>query len=115
MGASEDALTYFSGLGHPCPAHYNPAEFLLDLISVDTTNAEDRKSEEQRVLGLELSWEQISFQRRLEATTARRSAEMPPATALEVRHPRPGHEPELSWAIKVGRYFSIYHVCVKCR
>ena len=31
---------YFASLGHPCPQYYNPAEFLADLISIDTATPE---------------------------------------------------------------------------
>lgn len=39
-GAASDALPYFEELGHKCPQHYNPAEFLADLISVDVSTPE---------------------------------------------------------------------------
>jgi len=32
-GPSEDALPYFEQLGFNCPAHSNPADFFMDLIS----------------------------------------------------------------------------------
>ncbi len=39
-GPASEALSYFEELGHHCPQHYNPAEFLADLISVDASNPE---------------------------------------------------------------------------
>ena len=39
-GPAADAVEYFSKKGHPCPDRYNPAEFLADLISVDTSSPE---------------------------------------------------------------------------
>ena len=39
-GAASEALAYFEDLGHKCPQHYNPAEFLADLISVDASTPE---------------------------------------------------------------------------
>ena len=43
-GPAQDALSYFEQHGHKCPEHYNPAEFLADLISLDqsTTEAQHR-------------------------------------------------------------------------
>ncbi len=43
-GPAQDALSHFEQHGHKCPEHYNPAEFLADLISVDqsTTEAQHR-------------------------------------------------------------------------
>lgn len=42
-GPASAALEYFAGMGHQCPEHYNPAEYLADLISIDhsSTEAED--------------------------------------------------------------------------
>jgi ABC-type multidrug transport system ATPase subunit len=34
-GPSEDVISYFRGIGFECPEHFNPAEFLIDLVSVD--------------------------------------------------------------------------------
>lgn len=39
-GPASQALSYFEELGHHCPQHYNPAEFLADLISVDASSPE---------------------------------------------------------------------------
>lgn len=39
-GPAFQALAYFEELGHHCPHHYNPAEFLADLISVDASTPE---------------------------------------------------------------------------
>ena len=39
-GPAADAVEYFAKKDHPCPDRYNPAEFLADLISVDTSSPE---------------------------------------------------------------------------
>lgn len=39
-GPAAQALSYFEQLGHKCPQHYNPAEFLADIISVDASTPE---------------------------------------------------------------------------
>jgi hypothetical protein len=39
MGPTSDAVQYFAKLGYPCPAETNPAEFLLDLVSIDTDDS----------------------------------------------------------------------------
>lgn len=39
--AQDQALSYFSELGHPCPQHVNPAEFFADIISVDYSSPEN--------------------------------------------------------------------------
>ena len=37
-GPAAGAVDYFAARGHPCPERYNPAEFLADLISTDTSS-----------------------------------------------------------------------------
>lgn len=39
-GPAADVADYFASLGHPCPQYHNPAEFLADLISIDTSSPE---------------------------------------------------------------------------
>uniref|UniRef100_A0A7S0NXL9 ABC transporter domain-containing protein n=1 Tax=Calcidiscus leptoporus TaxID=127549 RepID=A0A7S0NXL9_9EUKA len=34
-GDGSAAVSYFEAAGHPCPIHYNPADFFIDLVSVD--------------------------------------------------------------------------------
>lgn len=41
--AGQEVLDHFAALGHRCPDHYNPAEFVADLISVDFSNPEGEK------------------------------------------------------------------------
>jgi hypothetical protein len=38
-GPAKDALDYFAALGYECPPNYNPADFLLGLLSVSTTTS----------------------------------------------------------------------------
>ena len=43
--SGDDALAYFAGQGYVCPSYFNPADFFLDLVSVDTRSlAAERKS-----------------------------------------------------------------------
>lgn len=37
-GPRSDILEYFARLGHTCPTYTNPAEFLIDLVSIDMTS-----------------------------------------------------------------------------
>ena len=48
-GAREDVLPYFQKLGHECPAHFNPAEFLADLVAVDHTSKETERESMERI------------------------------------------------------------------
>lgn len=51
-GRREDALNYFNSLGYPCPANTNPAEFLIDLVSIDSTSARSVNESWDRVVRL---------------------------------------------------------------
>lgn len=55
-GAAAAALAWFEGLGHPCPPHVNPAEFLVDLVSVDATSAASAAACIARAEGLAAAW-----------------------------------------------------------
>lgn len=46
-GPADQALSYFEQLGHQCPPHYNPAEFLADIISVDASTPEAQQKTRQ--------------------------------------------------------------------
>ena len=48
-GPAEGALPLFASAGHACPEHYNPAEFLADLISIDHTSPEAEAESRERV------------------------------------------------------------------
>lgn len=54
-GPAKDALPYFEELGHKCPEHYNPAEFLADLISLDASAPEAQASSRWAVLAIALA------------------------------------------------------------
>lgn len=47
QGSRAKAVAYFTKLGHPCPANTNPAEHLIDLVSIDYTSPE--KTQESRL------------------------------------------------------------------
>lgn len=44
-------------LGHTCPQHYNPAEFVADLISIDFSSPELEAETRARVQQLVAAWE----------------------------------------------------------
>ena len=48
-GPSDEAVTYFKSIGFECPAHFNPAEFLIDLVSVDAGDGDSSEDIERRV------------------------------------------------------------------
>jgi ABC-type multidrug transport system ATPase subunit len=48
-GDANRAVHYFARLGYPCPPATNPAEFLVDLVSVDTENATQATLDRERI------------------------------------------------------------------
>lgn len=48
-GTTAGALAYFAGLGHPVPPATNPAEFLVDLVSVDADNRTQAALDRDRI------------------------------------------------------------------
>ncbi|KAI1395569.1 P-loop containing nucleoside triphosphate hydrolase protein [Hypoxylon fuscum] len=55
-GAAKDMLPYFSGLGYQCPQHTNPADFALDLITIDLQEAHREAESRKKVRRLIESW-----------------------------------------------------------
>jgi ABC-type multidrug transport system ATPase subunit len=52
FGGTEASLKYFSDLGYECPEETNPAEFLLDLVSVDSEDPYTAIEDEARITNL---------------------------------------------------------------
>ena len=52
-GPADEALRHFAKLGFPCPKGQNPAEFLVDLISVDFSSPENEAQSRARIGSLE--------------------------------------------------------------
>ena len=52
MGDTDDAVGYFAKLGYPCPNETNPAEFLLDLVSIDSEDPTTAVEDEGRIAKL---------------------------------------------------------------
>ena len=57
FGDLEDCLQHFTSLGYPCPEMENPADFFLDLISVDARSEEARVESQTRVDKFIAAWD----------------------------------------------------------
>jgi len=57
FGPAQEALAHFEKLGHVCPLHYNPAEFLADLVAIDHSDEVKENESRQRVMSLAAAWE----------------------------------------------------------
>ncbi|EDQ91083.1 uncharacterized protein MONBRDRAFT_23998 [Monosiga brevicollis MX1] len=49
MGSAKEAVPYFDRLGYPSPKSYNPADWFLDLISLDARSAELESRTSKRI------------------------------------------------------------------
>lgn len=56
MGKASEAVQYFSKLGFTCPIETNPAEFLLDLVSIDSEDPREASEDELRIARLAASF-----------------------------------------------------------
>jgi ABC-type multidrug transport system ATPase subunit len=61
MGTTDHAMEYFARLGFKCPPETNPAEFLLDLVSIDTEDSPQTASlDEARIQRLAVAFREYS-------------------------------------------------------
>ncbi|KAI1813656.1 P-loop containing nucleoside triphosphate hydrolase protein [Poronia punctata] len=58
-GPAQDMLEYFGDLGYQCPSNTNPADFALDLITVDLQEEQKETESRDRVQKLIGSWSNI--------------------------------------------------------
>lgn len=56
FGPASEAVDYFSSYGYSCPVHFNPGDFFLDLVSLDTRSTEQEKETRERINSLALNW-----------------------------------------------------------
>lgn len=55
-GKADECLPYFAKLGHEMPAFTNPAEYLIDVVSVDNRSAQAESTAEARVKVIREAW-----------------------------------------------------------
>ncbi|KAF3051314.1 hypothetical protein E8E11_005378 [Didymella keratinophila] len=55
-GSAKDCLEYFAKLGHDMPPFTNPAEHLIDVVSVDNRSEEAEAVAEERVRHIKAAW-----------------------------------------------------------
>ncbi|KAK6330430.1 hypothetical protein TWF696_003526 [Orbilia brochopaga] len=59
-GPSFDMLSYFNSLGFTCPTHTNPADFALDLVTVNLQHEQKEKRDREKVSSLIASFKRTS-------------------------------------------------------
>jgi hypothetical protein len=55
-GTTKDCLPYFAQLGHEMPPFTNPAEYLIDVVSVDNRSEEAETAAQERVDRIKHAW-----------------------------------------------------------
>jgi len=82
-GSRKGAVDYFARQGFPCPVNTNPAEHLIDLVSVDHTSPEARRQSMERIDKLVKAFSDYAPAQSSSATSAtKKSAEGGAAVAL---------------------------------
>ncbi|KAL3423811.1 ABC transporter [Phlyctema vagabunda] len=69
-------LAHFDTLGYPCPTTTNPADFALDLITIDLQHASREEASRNKVRDLIMSWSSKDFLAALHPTTISTPAEL---------------------------------------
>jgi ABC-2 type transporter len=57
MGTCDDSIPYFAALGYSCPEETNPAEFFIDLVSIDTDDPQKAIKDRDRINQLATSFQ----------------------------------------------------------
>lgn len=60
-GEASEMLPYFNRLGFPCPTHTNPADFALDIITIDLQKSSREEETRLKVQSLIDSWSTGAF------------------------------------------------------
>jgi ABC-type multidrug transport system ATPase subunit len=76
VGESQRMLPYFDKLGFPCSTNTNPADFALDLITVDLQQSSREEASRSKVQGLIANWKTGGFHGNLNPTSIATPAEL---------------------------------------
>ncbi|KAL4805229.1 P-loop containing nucleoside triphosphate hydrolase protein [Aspergillus unguis] len=86
-GSALESVDYFCRLGYPLPPHVNPAEFLVDLVGLDTRTAELEARSREHVVRLAKAWRSRPVQT--------------PTLAVPARSPLKGSRPSFIQQVRV--------------
>lgn len=75
-GPGSNMLPHFTALGHPCPTTTNPADFALDLITIDLQHSVREEESRSKVRSLITSWASADFAAATAHTTIATPAEL---------------------------------------
>ncbi|KAJ2781472.1 hypothetical protein H4R18_002846 [Coemansia javaensis] len=88
FGPPVAAIDYFAGLGYRCPMHENPADYFIDLMTIDYTSEQALAESRARVASMAHTFAQHSHKRaELDAAAARLPIAAPaPGPDLDAAH-----------------------------
>ncbi|KAJ2807961.1 hypothetical protein H4R20_001062 [Coemansia guatemalensis] len=69
FGPTATAINYFAGIGYQCPMHENPADYFIDLMTLDFRTEEALAESRSRVVGLAQSFIQYRSKNELADNT----------------------------------------------
>lgn len=79
-GTRENVLPYFESLGYSCPVNDNPADFIIDLVSIDLSSEEAQKESIERLETLAQAWKKAESQ-----NDKHKAEDMPAQCKTEIR------------------------------
>lgn len=92
-GAANDMLEYLSGLGYQCPQHTNPADYALDLITIDLQEQQREVDSREKVKKLIQAWQDHAQKRTDGETTTGRLANIPEREEIATHQSAGGEQP----------------------
>eukprot|EP00930_Biecheleria_cincta_P058012 TRINITY_DN43878_c0_g1_i1.p1 TRINITY_DN43878_c0_g1~~TRINITY_DN43878_c0_g1_i1.p1 ORF type:complete len:652 (-),score=112.13 TRINITY_DN43878_c0_g1_i1:306-2261(-) len=75
-GATDAATAHFAGLGFDLPPKFNPADFFIDLVSIDQRDADEQEKTTKRLDMLAEAWQKEEQKLRSDSTIAFSEAEL---------------------------------------
>jgi hypothetical protein len=85
-GSAKDCLPYFAKLGYELPPFTNPAEHLIDIVSVDNRSEEAEAVAQERVDRIKAAWREHSSQSQSEKTPQESTTIPKKRKTLDSRH-----------------------------
>lgn len=84
-GETKEMIHYFEAVGYPLPKNVNPAEYYIDLVSIDYSSSEAEKKTRDRVHQLADKFLEIkgpAFQKKLSLLAPKKHSRRPHKTAI---------------------------------
>lgn len=57
-GPANEAINYFKHIGYACPLHFNPADYFLDILSIEMKSSEMEKQSRERIQYFAQYWQE---------------------------------------------------------